>query len=320
MFTGSWQWLVPTIVVLALLGGADSVVGAAPLTWDDVKNAKPDTTVTYQTHNEHKLTLSVFTPPDFAATQRRPALVIIHGGSWVSGEPQLFFPHARYFAMRGLVVFDVAYRLATPKGSTLFDCVLDVQSALRYIRAHAKQLGVDPQRIAVAGDSAGGHLAACLGVTMPAQATGQDPRTWEKANVVILYNPEVDLTTLNWAKGTPGIPQRIVNGPGANLSPEEKLRVLSPIFHVTEGQPPCLIIHGTKDDCVPIEQCIRYETVMKQASNSCRVIKLEGVSHAFILPEYGSEALALRALRETDLFLVAQGYLRGKPLIDAPVK
>ena len=96
--------------MLALLGGADSVVGAAPLTWDDVKNAKPDTVVTYQTHNEHKLTLSVFTPPDFAATQRRPALVIIHGGSWVSGGATCRSANRHFYepeARQGLIGFRV---------------------------------------------------------------------------------------------------------------------------------------------------------------------------------------------------------------------
>jgi acetyl esterase/lipase len=304
------------------------VAGSLPLaclssgpafTWQEVKDAKPDRSVPYQTRGSKELTLGVFTPPDFDPATPRPALMIIHGGSWVSGAPDLFFAHARYFARRGLVVFDVEYRLAAAGGPTLFNCLEDVQAALRYVRAHAKELGINPQRVAVAGDSAGGHLAACLGVAMPAAEMGLDPK-WERADVVILWNPEVDLTTLGWAQGTPGIPQAITNAPGAGLSPAAKLRLVSPIFHITPGLPPCLIIHGTKDTCVSIEQSVRYEAAMKKAENACRLLTYEGIAHAFILPQYGNESLAMRAMRDTDLFLIEKGYLQGDPLIGPPSK
>jgi acetyl esterase/lipase len=296
--------------------------GEAGFSWKELNDAKPDRSVIYATRGSKELALSVFTPTDFDPATPRPALMIIHGGSWVSGAPDLFFAHSRYFARRGLVVFDVDYRLAAAGGPTLFNCLEDVQAALRYIRAHAKELGVNPQRVAVAGDSAGGHLAACLGVAMPAAEMGLDPK-WEKADAVILWNPEVDLTTLAWAHGTPGIPQAITSGPGANLPPDAKLRLVSPIFHVGPKLPPCLVIHGTQDTCVSIEQSVRYEAAMKKAENACRLLTYEGVAHAFILghlPNYGGEALTLRAMRDTDLFLIEQGYLKDKPLIDPPGK
>lgn len=306
-------------VLAMIVGGlllSDPACGQA-FTWKEVSDAKPDRSVTYVTRGTKELTLGVFTPPNFDPATPRPALMIIHGGSWVSGAPELFFAHSRYFARRGLVVFDVDYRLAAAGGPTLFNCLEDVQAALRYIRAHAKELGINPKRVAVAGDSAGGHLAACLGMAMPAAEMGLDPK-WEKADAVILWNPEVDLTTLAWALGTPGISQAIASGPGANLSTAAKLRLVSPIFSVTAGLPPCLIIHGTKDTCVSIEQSVRYEAAMKKAGNTCRLLTYEGVAHAFILPQYAGEALAMRAMRDTDLFLIEQGYLQGNPLIGPP--
>ena len=308
--------------VIAVVAGSVALTCRASepgFTWKEINDAKPDRRVTYETRGSNALTVSVFTPPDFDPATPRPALMIIHGGSWVSGAPDLFFAHSRYFAGRGLVVFDVDYRLAAAGGATLFNCIEDVQAALQYIRAHAKELGINPQRVAVAGDSAGGHLAACLGVAMPAAEMGLDPK-WERADAVILWNPEVDLTTLAWAHGTPGIPQAIASGPGANLSPAAKLRLVSPIFHIGRGLPPCLIIHGTKDDCVSIEQSVRYEAAMKKADNACRLLTYEGVAHAFILPQYAGEALAMRAMRDTELFLIEQGYLQGKPRIDPPGK
>jgi len=308
--------------VVAALAGALPTVGLSgdqDLDWKELRDAKPDRTVVYQTRDNQALTLGVFEPPDFTPDVPRPALMIMHGGSWVGGAPDLFFAHARHFSRRGLVVFVVKYRLAAAGGPTLFNCIEDVQAALRHIRAHAGKLGVLPRRVAVAGDSAGGHLAACLGVAMPAAEMGLDPK-WEKADAVILWNPAVDLTTLRWAQGTPGIPEAITSGPGAGLASADKLRLVSPIFHVGPRLPPCLIIHGAQDDCVPIEQSARYEAAMKKAESACRLLTYEGIAHAFILPQYGGEALATRAIRDTEGFLVEHGYLPGQPLVAPPDK
>ena len=123
-------------------------------------------------------------PRDWKASDRRPAVVFIHGGGWDQGDPDQWFPQCRYFALRGAVGASVQYRLAT--GTNSIDaCVADCQAAIAYLRCHAAELGVDPKRIAVVGESAGGHLAAALGtVTVEAGLIESVP------DALILLNPD----------------------------------------------------------------------------------------------------------------------------------
>ena len=102
-------------------------------------------------------------PSGWKKADKRTAVVWIHGGSWTGGSAYNFFPHARYFAARGAVGFSVEYRLLKKNRTTVGDCLADCKSVIRYIREHAAELGIDPVKIIVMGDSAGGHLASCLG-------------------------------------------------------------------------------------------------------------------------------------------------------------
>jgi acetyl esterase/lipase len=126
--------------------------------------------IVYKTADNVKLQVHVYTAEGRAPGEKRPAILMIHGGGWGSPGPFLTAPHCRYFALRGLVAVNVEYRLVK-KGSAvrIADCVADCRDALRMVRQKAAGLGIDPERIAVAGDSAGGHLAVlgagCQGVS-----------------------------------------------------------------------------------------------------------------------------------------------------------
>ena len=107
------------------------------------------------------LRLHVFKPDGWKPADRRPAVVFFFGGGWTSGTPQQFAPHGSYLARRGLVAISAEYRVKRRGDATPFDCVSDGKSAIRWVRAHANELGIDANRIAAAGGSAGGHVAAC---------------------------------------------------------------------------------------------------------------------------------------------------------------
>ena len=217
----------------------------------------------------------------------------IHGGGWTSGTPPFFFPHCRYFASRGAVAFSIQYRLADEKRSNLADCLADARAALRFIRANAERFGIDPERIAVVGDSAGGHLAACLG-TIPDPAEGVSSRP----NAMLLYNPVLDLTTLDWTQKLPDAAS------------------LSPMLHVEGGQPPTLLMHGTEDKSVPVEQARRFAAAMAKAGNRCDLVILDGIAHAFVLAGYTApESTVVEAIRAGDRFLASLGYLDGEPTL-----
>ena len=95
--------------------------------------------------------------------KKRPAIVFFFGGGWTGGSPKQFFPHCEHFASLGMVAISAEYRVKSRHGTTPFECVKDGKSAIRYVRANAKKLGIDPKKIIAGGGSAGGHVAACTG-------------------------------------------------------------------------------------------------------------------------------------------------------------
>ncbi|MFZ4398222.1 MAG: alpha/beta hydrolase fold domain-containing protein, partial [Kiritimatiellia bacterium] len=287
--------------------------------------------IVYRTVAGRDLKLYVFDPPGLKEGDRRPAVMCIHGGSWMSGSPALFFPHSRYFAARGAVAISVEYRL-THQGAnvagTIFDCLSDCRAALRFMQTNAVALKLDPARIAVAGDSAGGHLAACLGIPVATEDSTPGAAKDTPPAALLLYNPELDLTTLRWAQSSSGV---AIYGAGAagslpiaeiekrfGKTPPERARALSPIFAIAKGQPPVLLMQGDKDTCVPVEQIRRFDQAYREAGNRCDYVELAGVAHAFVLPRYTApDALVVKAIRRSDEFLAAIGWLAGPPTLQA---
>lgn len=265
----------------------------------------------YKTVGERKLRLFIFDPPGHRADAKVPAVVFIHGGGWGGGKPDLFFPHCRYFAARGAVAMSIEYRLTSPKGTTIFECVTDAKSAIRAIRAGAAELGIDPNRIAVIGDSSGGHLAACTGIVPDLDEEKEDPAISSAANAMVLYNAILDMTDLPWVRNVPGI-KGATSQPGS----EPADRRVSPIHHVRPGLPPALVLQGTADVTVPYQQAERFTAAMKQAGNRCDLILYKDVKHAFVLPGYGKEEILIQSIRAADAFLASLGYLTGEPTLE----
>ena len=121
---------------------------------------QPSKVIPYKKIGDRELTLHLFHPEGFKPSDRRLAYVVIHGGGWRGGTPRRFYPYANSLVNEGFVGISVEYRLVGGgKETTVFDCVKDGRSAVRYIRAHAAELGIDPNKITVGGGSAGGHVA-----------------------------------------------------------------------------------------------------------------------------------------------------------------
>jgi acetyl esterase/lipase/lysophospholipase L1-like esterase len=236
------------------------------------------------------LKLYMFPAAHAEAGRQNAAFVWIHGGGWTSGDAQSGFPHARYFASRGMVAFSVEYRLARAGGLTVADALADCRAAVAYIRAHAAELGVDPKRVAIAGDSAGAHLAGALG-------------SEDIPNAMLLYNGIFDLTTEDRTKLT---------------GSAEDSRRLSPLFAVHKGQAPSIVLHGLDDRSVSPDQSKNFAAAMKDAGNRCELILVEGARHAFVLPDYTApEHQVVQAIRDGDAFLASLGYIEGGPTLES---
>ena len=186
------------------------------------------------------LDMHVFEPA-FRAKSTTSAIVFFFGGGWVGGTPEQFFEHCRYFASRGMVTFSAEYRVKERHGVTPRECVMDGKSAVRWIRLHADEYGIDANRVAAGGGSAGGHVAACTALVEGMEDGGEDPVVSSSPNALVLFNPILDITSA-----------RFQNRFGKDL------KVLSPINHIRDGLPPTIIFHGEADPVVPYDSIVRF--------------------------------------------------------------
>jgi acetyl esterase/lipase len=255
------------MALLPLLVGALSVVlpplraGAVDMeqraTWSTAAGTFPRwegrRDVTYCTDGG-PLTMSLFAP----APKARPAPVVlqVHGGGWERGKRFVDLAQstaAAQLVAHGIVVASVDYRLAP--ANPWPDQIIDVKCAVRFLRARALELGIDPNRIAAWGSSAGGQLASLLGVngTPAAWDTGAYGNVSSRVDAVVDEFGPADLSAPGWSGYITKI-FRTVFGTASGSSPV--LRAASPIAYVAPGDPPFLILQGTADHIVPAAQSV----------------------------------------------------------------
>ena len=255
---------------------------------------------TYRKIGETELKVWIFDPAQ-KSTKPLPAIVFFFGGGWTGGSPTQFEPQSRHLAGRGMIAIVADYRVKTRQDAKPADCVSDAKACVRWVRANAARLGIDPERIAVGGGSAGGHLAASV-ATLPGLDTAKDDKSVScLPNALVLFNPGTVMAPF------PGLD---LKGFGAGL---DKARFgcepteISPIHHVKKGTPPTIIFHGKADTTVPYSTVEKFAEVMKATGNRCDLIGYEGQPHGFFNKSKYAETLA-----GADDFLVSLGYLPAK--------
>ncbi|HEX5102226.1 MAG TPA: alpha/beta hydrolase, partial [Pirellulaceae bacterium] len=223
--------------------------------------------------------------PKAESDKPRPCIVWIHGGGWQNGNKSSGLARlAGYVASGDYVGVSVGYRL-TDKGSwpaQIHDC----KAAIRWIRANAEKLGIDPNKIGVWGSSAGGHLVSHLGTSGDVKevegelgTTGVSSRV---ACVVDFCGPS-DFPSFQLTSGAQGPVSKLLGG-----VPKDKpdaAKQASPITFVTKDDPPFLIVHGTDDRTVPFDQADRFHDAQKKAGVDSTFIKIEGGGHGIGGPE-----------------------------------
>jgi len=244
---------------------------------------------------DQALHLHVFKPEGHQTSDKRPAIVFFHGGGWSKGDPNQFFPQSRHLADRGMVAISAQYRLTKKDGVKPWDCVSDAKSAIRWVRQHAAELGIDPGRIAAGGGSAGGHLAAATANIKAFEPEGEDPSISSKPDALVLFNPVAN------------------NGPGGfgHGGVKGVWQDFSPMHNIDENSPPTLLMNGTADRLVPVDEIREYERRMKEAGGRCEVRIYEGQGHAFF--NYNKKEYYEKTKAEMDAFLVSLGYLPPEP-------
>jgi acetyl esterase len=216
----------------------------------------------YQTIEGVPLKAYVFKPAGPNQSASMPAILLFHGGGWVVGAPEWTFESARRYAEIGLVAISVEYRLSKA-GVTPIEALKDVCSAVRWARAQAQALSIDPRRIAASGVSAGGHLASAAATigcenTEGAHGTGGP-------DALVLWSPAVDVSH-------DGHFRRL-------LGERATVEALNPVEHVRARMPPVVVVHGERDSLTPLSGVRRFCDRVQAGGGSCIVHAYPGVGH-----------------------------------------
>ena len=262
----------------------------------------------YKTNGKVDLRLHVFSLAGHKAGAKSPSVVFYFGGGFVFGEIRRFQTQATHLALHGIVTILVDYRVTCRHRSTVLDSIADAKSAMRWVRKNAEELGIDPSRIAAAGSSAGGLLAAATALI----ADFDDPADENidaRPNALILYNPGLDTASPEAAARMAILQGRPVADRGREFSPFE---------HLNRGLPPTIIFQGTADVLTPIatarEFCVRAKALRSQ----CELVSYPGAPHGFTEVWLGlddptsfpkTEYWAADTSRRTDAFLTKLGWL-----------
>jgi acetyl esterase len=252
---------------------------------------QPDVKLAYATSAHGDLKLHVFRPPHWTASDRRPAIVFFFGGGWVGGTPTQFYPHAARLAALGMVAMSAEYRTKKSDDTDPFAAVADAKAAIRWVRAHAAELGIDPNRIAAGGGSAGGHLALATAI-LDFERAGQDRSIRSTPDLLVLYNPVADTTERGYGNDKLG----------------DRALEASPVDHLRTGLPPAIVFHGTADTTVPFENVERLCKGMQALGETCELVPYAGQNHGFFNAAK-NQANYEDTMRRTIEFLRSHGYL-----------
>ena len=271
----------------------------------------PDQVVAYKTveksdGSSDELDLNIFHPPGYQVTGRRPCIVFFFGGGWNGGSPSQFYPHCQYFASRGMVAISAEYRTKQSHNVAPKSCVADGKSAVRWVRANAAKIGVDPDRIAVGGGSAGGHVAAAVAACQELEETPHTPETSCLPNALVLFNPVYD------------------NGPEGYGHDRVKdyWKIFSPKHNLHKEMPPTIAFFGTEDKLIPVATTKAFASGMAELGVRYDNHLYEGQGHGFF--NYGRSKgdtdYFVETVRAADLFLNSIGILEGEPNVEEFVK
>lgn len=270
------------------------VVAASAVRSDEVKE------LVYKKAPEGELKMLVHYPPGWKKEDKRPAIVFFFGGGWRNGSVKQFETQAAYLAGRGMVAARADYRVLSRQKTTPDACVEDAKSAVRYLREHAGELGIDPDRIVGSGGSAGGHIAACAAVLDGFEAKDENEKVSSKPNLLVLFNPALDLTTVG---------REIKNARGEDIA-----RAITPVLYLKKETVPAVIFFGTSDRLIDGGQ--KWVAKAKEVGCAAELHTADGQQHAFFNRSPWREA----TLRQADVFLTAHGYLKGEPTLKEPEK
>jgi len=244
---------------------------------------------TYRELPEQPLRLHVFTPEGHHSRDRRPALVFFFGGGWSRGTPDRAAGWARLAASWGMVGIAPDYRTKDRFGTTPVEAVADARAAVRWVQDHAEQLGIDPAKVVVGGNSAGAHLALWTAIS-PApygSVAAEDPLQRPAALILVSAPSNTEHASL-----------------ARRFGPH--MREVSPLQRLNESMPPVIMFHGEADTVVDHQQAVDLNQRLTETGNRSVFISIPGGTHSFASdkPEWRERSRGM-----IRLFLEREGIL-----------
>ncbi|SIO62867.1 Acetyl esterase/lipase [Singulisphaera sp. GP187] len=286
--------LFRTVAWLVLLGATAILVRAEAQRTTLPETVSEHADIVYRSIAGREVRLDVYLPTAPPIRGGCPAVVAIHGGGWRGGSKRDMRLMSIQLAEHGYVVVAIDYQLSRPGRPSWPSNFEDTREAVRWIRRHAADYGVDPDRIVALGVSAGGHLAALLG-TYPDGPVNPDARDRHPAlssasvarsdastrvqAVVDLYGP-ADLLASRTSLPLPATPVTLMLGGTLETMPG-RYEAATPVRHVSPNDPPMLLIHGRDDRLVPLEQSQALAAALDEAGVAHRLIEVDDAAHGF---------------------------------------
>jgi acetyl esterase/lipase len=266
------------VVLIVAVGGLtlwDATLGAV--------GASGTRTVTYCVEGGQSLAMTLFIPG--TAGDSHPVVLEVHGGGWQHGGRLLSLSGsgaATDLIAAGFVVASIDYRLAP--ANPWPDQIVDTKCAVRYLRAHASDLGIDPNRIAALGTSAGGQLVSLLGTTGTSTLWDEGPFPEESSavNAVVDEFGPADLGATGWPVDSVAMIHRVFGAAPGTAS--LVLTQASPLVSVAPGDPPFLIVQGTDDQVVPVSQSERFAAQLRRDHVPVQIVLVGGGRHGLETP------------------------------------
>ncbi|VGO13509.1 Acetylxylan esterase [Pontiella desulfatans] len=214
-----------------------------------------------------------FAPTQPIESGNNPAFVYIHGGGWRGGNPKGSYRWCRYLAEHGVSVFTIRYQRANEKkGIKPIQCVKDAKTAMRWVRANAKKFGINPDKIAVAGNSAGGHLATALVTIKNYTDAGDDLSVSCRPDLLLLASPVIDNGPGGYGNGHPTTKQ-------ADYRVKGFWRDFSPIHNLNKNLPDSFVIMGDEDPLIRVVSVELFGQAVAESSSEFEWWVFPGKGH-----------------------------------------
>lgn len=251
--------------------------------------------IIYKKTPQGELKLHFDYPPNWKASDSRPAIVFFFGGGWNGGNIEHFSRQAAYLARRGMVAVRADYRVKSRHGTLPDKCVEDGKSAIRWVRMNAGMLGINPDMIVGSGGSSGGHVAACAALVVGLEAEGEDHSISSRPDVMVLFNPVMETTSERQVK---------------KIGDKKMAEKISPNNWIRKDTPPGIMFFGTDDQL--IELAIRSLPLAGSQGVQLALWTAEDAGHGF----FNKSPWMEWTLYLTDKFLQKNGYLEGEAEIE----